>query len=262
MGGGSLHPGAVPRRHRHGRHHHLRHAVHGGSFPADPAASRGAAGCLRCHGVRPFREGGGAADADRPLQHGRCRRRGDPSPQEAARRQEARRGRRLAADVHAATAAAHPPADPRHGAGRARLLPGAAILARRLAGKPRQHGAAAREPLRRGRAPQPARYRQGRAARRISRCRRVPPAPARPGRRQGRWPARRDGGERRHGRPARHALLPARQQHRALRRRHRQPGTARPAGDPGLSRAASTDARRWSSSSSRRSARSSTRSSR
>ena len=93
--------------------------------------------------LRPIGARGGAVDARRPFQDGRLRRRRAQPPQEAAWRQEARRRGRLAPDGHAAAAAAYPPPDSRHGAGRARLLPDPAILARRLAGEPRQHGTAA-----------------------------------------------------------------------------------------------------------------------
>ena len=75
--------------------------------------------------------------------------------------------------------------------------------------------------------PQPARRREGRAADRLPRRRRLPSPPEGPRRRQGRSVAEKRGQDRRHGRRAGDALLPAGRQHRALRRRHRRARGAR-----------------------------------
>ena len=145
--------------------------------------------------------------------------------------------RRRAADEDAAPAAEDPALHPRHRAGRAGLFPDAAVLARRLGGERRQHGAVPGRPLRRRPAPALARLRaKPHAAGRLPGSRRLPPAHAR--RRmsaQRRRPAaRRHQRQARHGRPAADALLPAGRQRRPLRRRDHRDGGARPARGPGL----------------------------
>ncbi len=106
---------------------------------------------------------------------------------------------------------------PRPRAGRARLFPHAAILARRLRRECCAVGAFPRRPLRRRRVPAFARRLQGRGADRLSRRRRLPPASARPRLRERRQAAGPEGRarDRRH---AVDALLHPGRQHRALRR--------------------------------------------
>ena len=188
--------------------------------------------------LRAVGQGGRAPHPDRTLHDGRRLGRGAGVAAPVQAQGVAgvrRRARRLAADGDAAAPAAPPSPDPGHGAGHARLLPDPAILARRQPGEPRQHGAAAGRPLRRGAAPHPARDGRGQAPDRLPRRRRLPPAPQGQGRRRRRRPAGRGRrSPRRHRRPAGAALLPARRQRRALRRRDRGDGGAGAAGDPGL----------------------------
>ena len=147
-------------------------------------------------------------------------------------RAQAPSGRR-AADEDAAAAARAPALHPRHRAGRARLFPDPAILAGRLrrttsptwsaswsTATPTARAASARARSRR--------RRRSTIRRSASTIRACAAASA-----SGRAPAARPGSAR-HGRPAADALLRAGRQHRALRRRDRRPGGARPARDPGL----------------------------
>ncbi len=98
----------------------------------------------------PVRRRGGEADPAGPVQHGGrgVRRHGDaeaPARLQQARRQVQRQG----PDEDAAAAAEAAALHSRHRAGRARVFPGAAILAGRVGGKPGRPGAAAGGPLRR-----------------------------------------------------------------------------------------------------------------
>ena len=147
--------------------------------------------------------------------------------------QQRRRLGRRGADADAAPAAQADEVHPRHRAGRADLLPGAAVLAGRLGREPRQPGAHAGRPLL---PPAPQRSAAAPVA--------APPIdypdvglyhPRLPGRISrapgATCPCR---GQRRHGRAAAAALLPDLRQRRALRRRDRGDGSAGPARHPGL----------------------------
>ena len=205
--------GTMPHGDRHRRHHHLRHAVHGGSFPPDPADPRSATGLVRRAGLRLVGQRGGPTDPPRPPLDGQHRR-SLGAAQEAPWDQGAPAGR-FATDGDVAASAAHPSPRSRHGAGPPRLLPDPAILARRVAGQSRQHGAPARAPLRRRTPAQPPRGRQPGSADRVSRCRLVPSAARGQGRHPGRDVARTRACEG-HGRPAADAIVHPRRQQRAL----------------------------------------------
>ena len=114
---------------------------------------------------------------------------------------------------------------PRHRAGRARLFPHAAILARRLAAEPRQHGPAAGRPLRRRHAEEPARSGEGprRRSTTPTSASTTPRLKGRVGEKAEALP--KAAGKTRHGRRAGHALLPSGREHRALRWRHRVSGS-------------------------------------
>ena len=110
----------------------------------------GAARSLRRHGRMHVSRRCDQADPPGPLQHGR-RSRAAPSALLKRLRGE-RDGTAPAAseaDEDAAPAAEDPALHPRHRAGRARLLPHAAVLARRFRRERRAAGALPRRPLRR-----------------------------------------------------------------------------------------------------------------
>ena len=115
------------------------------------------AATLRRDGLRHVGRRSHATDAHGQLQHGRHSRaapmallkrlRGKPKRNSEAK--GCARQRRRAADEDAAPPAEDPALHPRHRAGRARLLPDAAILAGGLGGERRQHGPLSGRPLRR-----------------------------------------------------------------------------------------------------------------
>ena len=84
------------------------------------------------------------------------------------------------------------------------------------------------QPLRRRPARRPQGFAQGRRSGRVSRRRRLSSQAAAPPRRRRRGAAQGFAGQGRHGRPDRHALVSACRQQRALRRRDRGAGSARP----------------------------------
>ena len=148
--------------------------------------------------------------------------------QAAARQPHRRESSGQRPDEDAAAVAAAAALHSRHGAGRARLFPRAAVLARGLGGEPREPRPNAGRPLRRRPAHTAARQAQGGDAGALSRRRALSPERAAADLRTRRASAARR--QDRHGRPAGDAVLRARRQHRALRRRHRRARGEGPAG--------------------------------
>jgi hypothetical protein len=239
MGRRSCRAGALPRRHRPGRHRHRDHALHGGAHRGRAARPAGAPRRMRRDDRLHVRRGGHAPHADGPVQHGRHPERRAHAAQEAARQSQGNRAWyhrqrrcRRTPDPHAAAPAEDPALHPRHGPGRACVFSHAPVLARGFRRERREPGAVSGGPLRRRTPARAARHAEGCAADRVSGDRRLSPAHEGPHRRTRRSPT--GGRQGRHGRAAGDAFVRARRQRGPLRRRDRGPGNARTASDPGL----------------------------